>query len=336
MALTRGNPVGALGLLDQLDPNLGSYTGISPAKDEGTAVIGQMVYTPGDRSAHVSFLTPGDNLDQPGLPALLENLAVQAGSWGACHLLADVEENSPALRTRSPAAVFVFTDGRRYGSSRPPSRGGHTLDLAARRRPTGENAARSLYQQLVPPLVQTAEPFAPGGQRLLYRQDDELLAYAEINSGSQGIYVQPIIHPGLKDIDCAAGGSAHPACRRRTCARYTWRCVPTRPGWKARLTAWAGSPAPQQALLVKHLAALAARAGPGAAERPRGLQTRRHRPHGQHITDSSKIKRTRSPMLIPAPLSCSNLRARIPMTQRRITDDLHALLGVLPPPSPKR
>jgi hypothetical protein len=253
MALTRGNPIGAVALLNHLDPNRGSFTGISPAHGEGTAVIGQMVYTPGDRSAHVSFLTPGDNLDQPGLPALLESLAVQAGSWGACHLLAEVEENSPALELVRRGGFNIYGRQTIWQFTIPPH-GAHALEWQPAT-PSGENLARSLYQQLVPPLVQTAEPFAPGKQRLLYRLEDELLAYAEISSGSQGIYVQPIIHPGARDSEGLLAGllSRLPP----TNLRPVYLAVRSYQAWlDSPLARLGGQSAPQQALLVKHLAVL--------------------------------------------------------------------------------
>jgi hypothetical protein len=253
MALTRGNPAGALALIHRLDPKLGSYTGISPAKGQETAVIGQMLYTPGDRSAHVSFLTPGDNLDQPGLPALLENLAVHAGSWGACHLLADVEENSSVLELIRQGGFRIYGRQTIWQFTAPMPAAGRQIWQPDT--PSGENAARSLYQQLVPPLVQTAEPFVSGGQRLLYRHDDELLAYADINSGSQGIYIQPIIHPGVKDIDMLLAGllTQLPPANLRP----VYLAVRSYQAWlEGPLARLGGRSTPQQALMVKHLAVL--------------------------------------------------------------------------------
>lgn len=253
LALTRGNPAGTLGLINHLDPNRGSYTGISPAVNGSSAVIGQMLYTPGDRSAHVSFLSPGDDLDQPGLPALLENLAVQAGSWGACHLLAEVEESSPVLELVRRSGFSIY--GRQtIWQFTNPANNGRAIDWVPAT-PSGENAARSLYQMLVPPLVQSAEPFGPSGQRLLYRQDGEILAYAEIVSGTLGIYVQPIIHPGVKDIQALVAGLLNRL--PPTNWRPVYLAVRSYQAWlESPLARLGGKTAPRQALLVKHLAIL--------------------------------------------------------------------------------
>ena len=69
-----------------------------------------MQYTAGDRSAHIVFLMPDEGLNQPELAGLLENLAVQAGQWGAFHLLAEVEENSCAMDglRRSGFSVYAW------------------------------------------------------------------------------------------------------------------------------------------------------------------------------------------------------------------------------------
>jgi hypothetical protein len=253
MALTRGNPAGALVLINHLDPSRGSFTGISPARGEEKPVIGQMVYTPGERSAHISFLTPGDDLDQPGLQALLECLAVQAGSWGAFNLLAEVEENSTALDLIRRAGFAIY--GRQtIWQFTTPLADPHAPEWQPST-PSGENAARSLYQQLVPPLVQAAEPFNPGRQRILYRQEDELIAYAEITSGTQGIYVQPIIHPGAKDIEGLLAGllTRLPPANLRP----VYLAVRSYQAWlDSPLARLGGLAAPQQALLVKHLALL--------------------------------------------------------------------------------
>jgi hypothetical protein len=66
--------------------------------------------------------------------------------------------------------------------------------------PQDEPAVRTLYQTLVPPLVQTAEPYpGPDVRRLVYRYNGEMIAYIESNSGPRGIYLKPIIHPAAEN-----------------------------------------------------------------------------------------------------------------------------------------
>ena len=167
LALTRGSPIGPLALLWQLDPAWETFTGVC-APDGSTAVIGQVHYTPGERSARMAFITPDDEIDQTGLLSLLDSLAARSGSWGAANLLAEVDESSPALEGMRRTGFCVYgwqtvyqfptglTDEQQEGPWQPAQ-------------PVDEIALRGLYQSLVPPLVQAAEPYQPGGvPRLVY------------------------------------------------------------------------------------------------------------------------------------------------------------------------
>ena len=213
-ALTRGSPVGPLALLSRLNPALGSYTAICTPKDGGTPLIGQIQYTAGDRSAHLLFLMPDEALGQPHLMHLLENFATQAGNWGAFHLLAEVDESSCAMEglRRSGFSVYAWqriwkftpTEGMTAQHNRSKNGKNKEKNGSSPWRPASsvdEVAIRNLYQSLVPPLVQSAEPLSvrrlPGW---VYRQDGEILAYVEGIYGPQGIYLQPLIHPAVENV----------------------------------------------------------------------------------------------------------------------------------------
>ena len=71
--LTRGDPTGPLAFLSRLNPSVGISTCVLPADEENTALIGQMQYTAGNRSAQIVFLMPEDGITQPGLADLLES-----------------------------------------------------------------------------------------------------------------------------------------------------------------------------------------------------------------------------------------------------------------------
>ena len=254
LALTRGNPAGPLALLNYLDLTRGSFTGIASSHGSENVLIGQMIYTPGERSAQIAFLLPADNLDQPCLPDLIESLAVQAGSWGASNLLAEIEETSPALDPVRNSGFSVYgwqtiwqmpnlSNGRHPGPWLPAT-------------PADEVHTRTLYQQLIPLLVQAAEPYMPRrGPCLVYRQNDEVLAYAEAFSGPQGIYIQPVIHPAVRDVEPLLAGlvTQLPA----VAGRPIYLAVRSYQAWlEPTLHHLNSQPAPRQALLVKHLAIL--------------------------------------------------------------------------------
>src|SRR5215208_4406461 len=147
-----------------------------------------MQYAGGDRSARIVFLMPDNSLNQPELAELLESLAVRAGSWGAFHLLAEVEENSCAMEglRRSGFSVYAWQGIWKYSPSGAVSaeRSAHENGGFQNREPLWQPASsvdeimiRNLYQSLVPPLVQSAEPLT--SRRLMgwvYRQEGEILA----------------------------------------------------------------------------------------------------------------------------------------------------------------
>lgn len=212
-ALTRGGPIGPTVLLARLNPAVGSYTGIyTSSGGKPGPLIGHMQHTYGDRSARILFLMPEHNLNQPGIERLLEHLAVQAGAWGAFHLLAEIEETNCALEglRRSGFAVYAWQriwkfapngESGQNGASSSNGGGRENTLLWKPVTPVDEVSVRNLYQSLVPPLAQSAEPLTtrrlPGW---VYRQDGEILAYVEGVYGPTGIYLQPLIHPAVENI----------------------------------------------------------------------------------------------------------------------------------------
>jgi hypothetical protein len=170
-----------------------------------------MQYAVGDRSAHLAFLMPEPGLTQPGLVNLLEHLASQAGSWGAFHLLAEVEENSCAMEglRRSGFSVYAWQRIWKFTPVNERPANGMAKEDSMKNgnfpwQPStsiDEFAIRNLYQSLVPPLVQSAEPLI--SRRLVgwvYRQEGEILAYMEGIYGPHGIYLQPLIHPAVENV----------------------------------------------------------------------------------------------------------------------------------------
>lgn len=253
LALTRGGPLGPMAFLSRFDPNHGSFTGVVDSQGGNPAVMGQMTYTPGARSARVAFLLPGDALDAGALAALVETLAVQAGEWGACHLLAEVEETSPAVDPIRRSGLGVYAWQTIWKLPALPAENESRFWRPAV--PGDTIAARSLYQFLVPPLVQAAEPFIEiGVQRWVVRQNGDLLAYAEVVTGPNGQYIQPVIHPDAED---PAGLLRDLLARSTLAGRGLYVAARSYQSWlETALARLNGSPAPRQALLVKHLAIL--------------------------------------------------------------------------------
>ena len=261
LSLTRGNPVGLMGALSQLNPRRDSFTGVVPASDCDPKLIGQMCYTQGQRSARLSFMAPASAGGSPGIADLLDGLTCQAGDWGAFNLLAEADEHHPIFENLRRSNFFVYAWQRvwRFMPSAQREKGVSNRWKTAS--PLDEIALRSLYQALVPPLVQSAEPFIyHPHQGLVYRHTDakhqygDVLGYIESRHGPRGVYLQPVIHPDVEDtlgllVDLI---QALPVLYL---GRPVYIAVRSYQSWlEAALEELHGQVAPRQALFVKHLA----------------------------------------------------------------------------------
>src|SRR5512143_1656682 len=95
-AVTRGNPLGAMGLMFYINPLRRIYAAISE-EENSSSLFGGVFQTRGESFAKLLYLAPASRLEDRALPALLENLAGEAGNWGAFHVVAEVDENCAAF-----------------------------------------------------------------------------------------------------------------------------------------------------------------------------------------------------------------------------------------------
>lgn len=200
MTLTRGNPVGAWAVLDGLRLEYGSYSKVLRQGGTQPTLIGQIHYANGERAARMTYLTPDHGLDSPGMSALLESLAWEAGEHGACSLLAEVDEGSLAFEVLRRAGFSVYAWQRVWKINESLS-GSSQTNLWQDASDLDVIPIRALYQALVPPLVQTADPIVERPLNgLVYQHTGELLAYIDAAYGPRGIYLQPLIHPAVDDV----------------------------------------------------------------------------------------------------------------------------------------
>ena len=112
--LTRGNPLGAVGLMAYVNPARHIYASI--ADGNGVSLLGGIIHTRGESFAKLLYLAPSSRLDHPDLPALIDNLSAEAGGWGAFHVLAEVNEVSSAFDGLRKSG-FRCTPGKGCGRS---------------------------------------------------------------------------------------------------------------------------------------------------------------------------------------------------------------------------
>ena len=249
--LTHGNALSAVALLSYLDPRRHIYTAV--AADNGVSLMGQVTLREEETSARVAFLAPAQDVNGLTQP-LLDHLVVQAGEWGAFHLLAEVDEDSPAFRLLRQVGFAMYAWQRIWKLPVADSNG-NKKDIW---RPVAETdwpAVQSLYGQIIPALLHPVETLPKQVIGLVCRPEGILQAYVTVNSGPKGICIQPIVPP---DSDCvseqlAALTSAMAGGRERP----IYVCVRSYQAWLESILEDLGAQAgPRQAVLVRRLAKL--------------------------------------------------------------------------------
>lgn len=224
-------------------------------KGQGAAV-GQLSHSAGDHHARLSFIGPAEVLSNPGGAHLLDALAEAAGARGAHHLLAEVNEDSPAFESLREAGFAIYARQRIWRMLAVRSTGQTRQTGAWRKMRNDDSAAvQALYQSLVPPLVQQIES-APSRDRewLVHRSQDELTAYLQVRRGPLGTWMQPFFHPSVKEAEDLLS----PVLRQLRIDRHRplYLSVRSYQGWMSGMLERFGFEAWQdQAVMVKHLVA---------------------------------------------------------------------------------
>ncbi len=112
---------------------------------------------------------------------------------------------------------------------------------------------RSLYNNLVPALVQQVEPFAsqrPKG--MVYYEHGDLIAFVELKYGHRGIWAQPFVHPDAQDMAEHLFDLLNKIPNRRS--RPVYICVRSYQSWLETAIEDLGAEAgPRQAVMAKQL-----------------------------------------------------------------------------------
>lgn len=254
LVLTRGPMLISGAVFSALMPTAGIYTAICDGADSaGDLLIGQVIHLGGSQVAQLTFLAPEPGLDNAKLVRLLEHIASQVVARGAFRLLADVNEHSPVYDALRQAGFAIYARQRVWRLKQH-----NTSEIQA----TGWDAAcdrdlisvRSLYNNLVPGLVQQVEPFpAERLQGMVYRQDGDVLAYVELKYGHRGIWAQPFVHPDAEEaVDRLVDFLQKLSYRR---SRPIYLCIRSYESWlEPAVEAMGAEPGPRQAVMVRHLA----------------------------------------------------------------------------------
>lgn len=257
LACTHGHRALQNALLGGLIPRRSTYTLVaSPTLSTDSPAVGQVRHFADQPCARLTFIGPTETFAQPLCAQLLDALSQSAGEGGAHHLLAEVDEISPAFERLRQAGFAIYARQRiwRFTDSVPESltpsptawRVGVSSDMIT---------IQSLYHNLVPALVQQVEPpLARNSRGLVHWDQGELLGYLDIDRGSQGTWVQPYFHPAAERVsDLLAYFLNQYAHYKR---RPLYVCVRSyQGGFSEALKQLGFEPYCDQAVLVKRLAA---------------------------------------------------------------------------------
>lgn len=258
--LTRGNPLGAVGLFGYVNPVRHIYSAI--INGDGQIVLGGIIHSRNETFAKLLYIAPSSRLNHPALPELIEDLSAQAGAWGAFHVLAEVDETSDAFVALRKSGFSVYAWQRMWdvsditeaGSERRPAADGRTAGFDwTKVKSVHLSSVQSLYHQIVPPLLHPFEPQPKFPAGWMFNEGAK--CYVSMTQGVYGIVLTPLIHPEVTDVSLKLASLIHNLPDRRN--RPVYLCVRSYQAWLEPVLADLGAKgAERQAVMVKHLARL--------------------------------------------------------------------------------
>lgn len=251
LGLTRGTAISPIVLLSYLTPTTGFSTWICLESEQ--PILGQISYTAESAVGRVSFLAPQRALKDARTVILLEHLAKQAGQNGALHLLAEIDELSPAYEVLRRAGFGIYARQRIWKILEETKQTIQTPDW----QPAKEKdsiAVQTLVHNVVPGLVGQIESWPTKNiHGLVCYKGDDLIGYVDLKYGYHGIWAQPFIHPDIEEIDDRLHQLIASIPDRRS--RPVYLCVRSYQSWlEPPLGMMDSQSSPMQAVMVKRLA----------------------------------------------------------------------------------
>ncbi len=262
--LTRGNPLGAVGLLSYVNPTRHIYSAIANGEDE--TVMGGIIHRHDDTFAKLYYLAPSSQLEHPDLPELIDNLSEHAGTWGAFHVLAEVNETSDAFISLRKAGFSVYAWQRMWDVSgiEETAPGASWMRMKSIHVPSVQN----LYHQIVPPLLHPVEPQPKAA--IGWMCNEGAKCYISVSQGMYGIVLTPLIHPEATNVSEKLSALISNLPDRRN--RPVYVCVRSYQAWIEPVLADLGAKAAErQAVMVKHLVHMVKDAVNARATQPTGV-----------------------------------------------------------------
>jgi hypothetical protein len=291
LAFTRGPQALQAVLLDAFSGARGPATIV--VRSDGALGIGQLLHRPDQPHARLAFIAPAELMEGEIGIELLEGLGRSAGERGAHHLIAEVDEESPAFEVLRRAGFAIYARQRIWRlaagtwvpptrheqrgalktgdastvhsslgtkpevGSREPAAGGGLRPEASGWRPEAKKDSlpiRTLYGSLVPGLVQQVEPPSDRvGSGMVHYEAGELLGYIDLERGPLGEWMQPYFHPAAGTAEMWLAAFLEERDRRQP----LYVCVRSYQSWmNGALQRLGFEPARDQAVMVRSLVAV--------------------------------------------------------------------------------
>lgn len=193
--LTRGTGASTRGAyLSALAAFTGTYTFICSPEGNHQHIIAQVQQDGGSPLAGFVFLAPSTALESRAMPEILDGVTKELGQRGVHSLIAEVEEVHPAFKALRQNGFSIYARQRVWKLTKAAESDEENDSW----RPVLERdqfGIHLLRKSLVPGQVQQIE--IEHSQLLdgyVLRRDGEIVAYAEVQRGPHGIWVQPFVH----------------------------------------------------------------------------------------------------------------------------------------------
>jgi len=252
-ALTRGHPLGAMGLLAYINPARHLYAAVHNGEGSSdVSLLGGIIHTRGETFAKLLYLAPSFKLSDPNLPALIEHLAAQAGEWQAFHVIAEVEETSEVFATLRKAGFSVYAWQRVWDVSHIQKTEA-SLNVGWKRvQSVHLPAVQRLHYQIVPQLLHPVDPAPNRPNGFIYTDGH---CYASVNYGMYGVVLTPLMLPDEGKVDDKIASLVSSLPDRR--GRSVYLTVRSYQAWlESALEDLGAKASPRQAVMVKYLARL--------------------------------------------------------------------------------
>ena len=229
----------------------GFYSSVDTEADRFS--IGQAYLPAGDHTARLIDLAPVENDSIPGLLDVVSHLSQTAGEKGALQLIAEADENSPAVDLLEQIGFRVYSDQQIWKlPRRTPTGMGAKAWLPTTR--GDEVQIKGFYQRVVPAHILRTEPPPDAPSRgLICWTGGRICGYAKTNFGPRGILVDLILFPSLSNLEEYLSALIFRMPYRDT--RTIYLRVRSHQGRLATALEMIGAePGPKQKALVKRLA----------------------------------------------------------------------------------